>query len=111
MGWDQLLGEDVPARPRLCSLQSSESDPDSPPFPEPALDPHALQIPSGIICRTRGMDVLGRAGTALGIRRVLPTVLGCSRSFCKVLGTSVPWQGREEPTHPKSVNPWCEGRG
>lgn len=28
--WDgiRLLGEDVPARARLCSLQSSESDPD-----------------------------------------------------------------------------------
>lgn len=53
-GWDgiRLLGEDVPARPRLCSLQSSESDPDSPPSPSLAFDPRLVEIPSGIICRT-----------------------------------------------------------
>lgn len=109
----RVLGEDVPARRRLCSLQSSESDPDSPPFPKPGFSSprygdspwNCLQDMWGA-CAGPGRDSSGhRVGFAhsFGLQPLfLP-------SFGHLCGTSC--RGPAEPTQPRPVNPRCEGEG
>ncbi|RLV97810.1 hypothetical protein DV515_00011458 [Chloebia gouldiae] len=58
------LREGNVVRLKMQKLQSSESDPDSPPSLSLAFDPHVMEIPYGIFCRTWGMDVLDQAGIA-----------------------------------------------
>lgn len=114
-------GRMLPARPRLCSHQSSESDPDSPSAgcqPPPGCRYSDHRVTCGIICRSWG-DGCAEPGAESGLDKSIACVQGssgCWMSFThnlglyllfstseKGLGASVSWQcrGTKEPTHLK----------